>query len=217
MTSGFNHWHFLCIQRNGIAGTVTYFYDGYAVDSKIQNEKLKTQLPPGKNFSIGLGDGTGKLTQLNIWDYEIATGSVVAMSSGGFNVHGSELSWSSLAKYVPGANISWNSSIYLPGKTEDLNKFFGSPIHLLSAKIQSLRSSSGKIGIRCSQNSKVPTLVAGLNVAPKEEGVFLNKETPFGSSSKIFVNVFPFVPLCKTWLGNKVSLACLSIFGKHGW
>jgi hypothetical protein len=92
----------------------------------------------------------------------------------------------------------------------------------------------------------VPTLVAGLNVAPKEEGVFLNKETPFGSSSKIFVNVLPFVPLCETWLGNNVSLfvhlretwlgnnvycfmhlreinmagnngvSCLSNFGKHG-
>ena len=87
MTSGFHHWHFLCIQWNGIAGTVTYFYDGYAVDSKVQNEMLVTQLPPGKNFSIGFGDGTGTLTQLNIWDYEIATGSVVAMSSGGFNVY----------------------------------------------------------------------------------------------------------------------------------
>ena len=77
--TGFKQWHFLCIQWNGIAGTVTYFYDGYAADSKIQNETLETQLPPGKNFSIGLGDGTGKLTQLNIWDYEIATGSVVAI------------------------------------------------------------------------------------------------------------------------------------------
>ena len=123
MVTGFKQWHFLCIQWNGIAGTVNYFYDGYAVDSKIQNEKLKTQLPPGKNFSIGLGDGTGKLTQLNIWDYEIATGSVIAMSSGGFNVHGSVMSWSSLqAKYIPGASINWNSEIHLPGKSEDLNK-----------------------------------------------------------------------------------------------
>ena len=128
MATGFKQWHFLCVQWNGIAGTVTYFYDGYAVDSKIQNEMLVTQLPPGKNFSIGLGDGIGKLTQLNIWDYEIATGNVVAMSSGGFNVHGSVMSWSTLVKYVPGANINWKSSIYLPGKTEDLNKFFGSPL-----------------------------------------------------------------------------------------
>jgi hypothetical protein len=111
-------------------GTVNYFYDGYPVNSKIQNEKLKTQLPPGKNFSIGLDDGTGTLTQLNIWDYEIAATrkNVVAMSSGGFNVHGSVLSWSSLPKYVPDANITRKSSIYLPGKTEDLNKFFGSPL-----------------------------------------------------------------------------------------
>ena len=101
-------------------GTVTYFYDGYPVNGKIKNEKLKTQLPPGKNFSIGLGDGVGKLTQLNIWDYEIrAASNVIAMSSGGFNVHGSVLSWSSLAKYVPDANITRKSSIYLPGKTED--------------------------------------------------------------------------------------------------
>jgi hypothetical protein len=114
--TGFKRWHFLCIQWNGIAGTVTYFYDGYAADSKIQKETLETQLPPGKNFSIDLGDGTGKLTQLNIWDYEIATGSVVAMSSGGFNVHGSVLSWSSLAKYVPSESIKWNSEIHLPGK-----------------------------------------------------------------------------------------------------
>ncbi|CAB3989221.1 Sushi, von Willebrand factor type A, EGF and pentraxin domain-containing 1 [Paramuricea clavata] len=117
---GFRQWHFLCIQWNGIAGTVTYFYDGYAVDGKIQNETLKTQLPPGKNFSIGLGeDGIGKLTQLNIWDYEIAASSVIAMSSGGFNVHGSVMSWRSLAKYVPSESIMnyWNSSIYLPGFT----------------------------------------------------------------------------------------------------
>jgi hypothetical protein len=77
---------------------------------------LKTQLPPGKNFSIGLGDRTGKLAQLNIWDYEIATDSVVAMSSGGFNVHGSVMSWSSLLKYFPDASINWGSSNYLPGK-----------------------------------------------------------------------------------------------------
>jgi hypothetical protein len=89
---------------------------------------LKTQLPPGKNFSIGFGDGTGTLTQLNIWDYEIAAKNVKAMSSGGFNVHGSVMSWSSLVKYVPDANITWKSSIYLPGKTEDLNKLFGSPL-----------------------------------------------------------------------------------------
>ena len=133
---GFRRWHFLCIQWNGIAGTVTYFYDGYAVDSKIQDETLKTQLPPGKNFSIGLGDGTGKLTQLNIWDYEIATGSVVAMSSGGFNVHGSVLSWSSLAKNVSDASIDWGSSNYLPGKTEDLNKFLGSPLVVIYSSSQ---------------------------------------------------------------------------------
>ena len=93
---------------------------------------MKTQLPPGKNFSIGLGDGVGTLTQLNIWDYEIAASNVVAMSSGGFNVHGSVMSWSSLAKYVPSESINWNSSIYLPGKTEGLNKFLDFP--LLSAK-----------------------------------------------------------------------------------
>jgi intein-encoded DNA endonuclease-like protein len=89
---------------------------------------LKTQLPPGKNFNIGLRDGTGTLTQLNIWDYEIAASNVVAMSSGGFNVHGSVMSWNSLVKYVPSESINWNSSIYLPGKTEDLNKFFGFPL-----------------------------------------------------------------------------------------
>ena len=116
VATGFKQWHFLCVQWNGIAGTVTYFYDGYAVDSKIQDETLKTQLPPGKNFNIGLGDGTGKLTQLNIWDYEIAAGNVVAMSSGGFNVHGSVMSWCSLVKYVPSENINWNSEIHLPGK-----------------------------------------------------------------------------------------------------
>ena len=45
------------------------------------------------------------------------------------------MSWNSLAKYVPGESMNWDqASIYLPGKTEDLNKFFGSPIHLLSAK-----------------------------------------------------------------------------------
>ncbi|CAB4005769.1 Hypothetical predicted protein, partial [Paramuricea clavata] len=117
VVTGFGRWHFFCIQWNGIAGTVTYFYDGYAVDSKIQNETLETQLLPGKNFSIGLGDATGKLTQLNIWDYEIAAGNVIAMSSGGFNVHGSVMSWRSLAKYVPNGSMNWNSEIHLPGFT----------------------------------------------------------------------------------------------------
>jgi hypothetical protein len=97
---------------------------------------LKTQLPPGKNFSIGLGDRTGKLAQLNIWDCEIAAGSVVAMSSGGFNVHGSVLPWSSLAKYFPGENINWGSSNYLPGKTEDLNKFLRSPLVVIYSSSQ---------------------------------------------------------------------------------
>jgi hypothetical protein len=90
---------------------------------------LKTQLPPGKNFNIGLGDGTGKLTQLNIWDYEIATGNIVAMSSGGFNVHGSVMSWSSLAKYVPSESINGNSEIHLPGKRILISSLeFGSPL-----------------------------------------------------------------------------------------
>jgi hypothetical protein len=77
---------------------------------------LKTQLPKGKNFSIGLSDEIGTLTQLNIWDYEIAASNVIAMSSGGFNVHGSVLSWNSLAKYAHRASINWNTEIYLPGK-----------------------------------------------------------------------------------------------------
>jgi hypothetical protein len=98
-----------------VEGSVTYFYDGYIVDNKIQTELLKTQLPSGKNFSVGFSDETGPLTQLNIWDYEIARSSVVAMSSGGFNVHGSVLSWSKLARHVPNATINWNTDIYLPG------------------------------------------------------------------------------------------------------
>jgi hypothetical protein len=116
VASGFQRWHFLCIQWNGIEGTVTYFYDGYRAKSKVQNEMLKTQLPKGKNFSIGLSDEIGTLTQLNIWDYEIAASNVIAMSSGGFNVHGSVLSWNSLAKYAHRASINWNTEIYLPGK-----------------------------------------------------------------------------------------------------
>ena len=58
----------------------------------------------------------GTLTQLNIWDYEISSDNVVAMSAGGFNVHGSVLSWSSFAKYIPDASMQLNTDIYLPGK-----------------------------------------------------------------------------------------------------
>ena len=86
----------------------------------IENENLKAQLPSGKSFRIqipGAGEGHGSLTQLNIWDYEISSGNVVAMSAGGFNVHGSLLSWSNLAKYVPEGNIHLSTDVYLPGKS----------------------------------------------------------------------------------------------------
>ena len=120
ITTGFKRWHFFCIIWNGIEGKLTLFYDGYAVKGLIRNENLKTQLPSGKSFLIGLPSefnaDHGILTQLNIWDYEISSGNVVAMSAGGFNVHGSVLSWSSLAKYVPDGSIQWNTDIYLPGK-----------------------------------------------------------------------------------------------------
>jgi hypothetical protein len=97
-------------------GSVTYFYDGYIVDNKIQTELLKTQLPSGKNFSVGFSDETGPLTQLNIWDYEIARINFIPMSAGGFNVHGSVLYWSKLARFAPNENIHWHTDIYLPGK-----------------------------------------------------------------------------------------------------
>ena len=95
---------------------MSYFYDGYRVGSKIENDLLQTQLPAGRDFSIGASDEDGTLTQLNIWDYEISTSSIIAMSAGGFNVHGSLLSWKNLRKYVPDENIKWNSEIYLPGR-----------------------------------------------------------------------------------------------------
>ena len=77
---------------------------------------LQTQLPSGKSFSIGLSDVDGTLSQLNIWNYEIATSNIIAMSSGGFNVHGSLLSWSNVLEYVSNTSINWKSEIYLPGK-----------------------------------------------------------------------------------------------------
>ena len=111
---------FFCTIWNGIEGKLTLFYDGYAVGGFIQNENLKTQLPSGKLFIVNSPDNGdrehGTLTQLNIWDYEISSNNVVAMSAGGFNVHGSVLSWSSFAKYIPDASMQLNTDIYLPGK-----------------------------------------------------------------------------------------------------
>ena len=113
---------------NGIEGKLTLFFDGYAVDGFTQNENLKTRLLSGKSFAVGSSgddDEKGTLTQLNIWDYEISSGNVVAMSAGGLNVHGSVLSWSSLAKYVSDKSIQWNTDIYLPGNfTKVLFSYF---------------------------------------------------------------------------------------------
>ena len=119
VTTGFNHWHFFCIIWNGIEGRLALFYDGYADGGFIKRENLKTQVPSGRLFIVNSPDDSdknhGTITQLNIWDYEISSGNVVAMSAGGFNVHGSVLSWSSLAKYVPDGSIQWKTEIYLPG------------------------------------------------------------------------------------------------------
>ena len=108
---------------NGIEGKLAIFLDGYATDNFVQDTRLKTQLPSGKSFRIvtsGSKSRRGTLTQLNLWDYEISSRSVTAMSAGGLNVHGSVLSWRNLAKYVSEENIQWGTDIYLPGK-----KFFG--------------------------------------------------------------------------------------------
>ena len=109
-------WHFVCIQWNGIDGSVSYFHNGYSVGIGIKNEILKTELQPGKFFNVDTSDRIGKLTQLNIWDYEIEAVSIIAMSSGGFNIHGNVLSWRKFVKFIPTSSINWNTEIYLPGK-----------------------------------------------------------------------------------------------------
>ena len=115
-------WHFLCIIWNRIAGKVTYFYDGNWKKAEISNTMLKLELPAEKNYSIDLlSDDTGKLTQLNIWDSELSTENIVAMSAGGFNVHGNVLSWGRFKEYVSNESINFKTDIYLPGKRNPLN------------------------------------------------------------------------------------------------
>ena len=113
-------WHFLCIKWNGDEGSVSLFYDGYQSGNSFKDAKLVTELPAGKKFILGLGADSAILTQLNVWDYEIATESFYPMSAGGFNVHGSILSWSSLARNLTG-NIAWNTDVYIPGKKEGIS------------------------------------------------------------------------------------------------
>lgn len=79
VTSDFKKWHFLCIQWDGIEGKVAYFYDGYSRGSENENENLKAQLPPGKNFSIDFSNATGKIAQLNIWDYKLGVDNIIAI------------------------------------------------------------------------------------------------------------------------------------------
>ena len=122
---GFRDWHFFCVIWNGLEGEIGLFLDGYVVDAFQHNENLKAQLSPGKLFIVGSLDGgdledLGRLSQLNIWDYEISTANVLAMSAGGFNIHGSVLSWGNLATYVLATTMHRNTEIYLPGRLTKL-------------------------------------------------------------------------------------------------
>lgn len=101
---------------NGNQGKVKYHGSGQSY--KIENSTFNGRLHAGRNFSIGSSwsNDIGYLTQLNIWDYELAQANIFSMLSGGFNVHGNALSWSGLAAYIHAWNIRWKTQIYLPGK-----------------------------------------------------------------------------------------------------
>ena len=118
----FKYWHFLCLKWNGKKAWVKYFFDGFQVDTSVNDSALQITLPEQKNFVVPLSSNGKRFSQLNIWDHEISSSNIQVMVSGGFNIHGNVLSWSKLLPYVSPGDITWNVDIYLPGKRRKNNE-----------------------------------------------------------------------------------------------
>ncbi|XP_046864959.1 uncharacterized protein LOC124459547 [Xenia sp. Carnegie-2017] len=115
--TSFKHWHFLCLKWNGKKAWVKYFYDGFQVDTSVNDVALQITLPERKYFLVPLSSNGKKFTQLNIWDHEISSSNIQVMVSGGFNIHGNVLAWSKLLQYASTGDVKWSADIYVPGYT----------------------------------------------------------------------------------------------------
>ncbi|XP_046838986.1 uncharacterized protein LOC124433269 [Xenia sp. Carnegie-2017] len=115
--SSFKKWHFLCLKWNGKKAWVKYFFDGFQVDTSVNDSALQITLPERKNFVVPLSSNGKIFSQLNIWDHEISSSNIQVMVSGGLNIHGNVLAWSKLLPYVSPGDIKLPVTIYLPGYT----------------------------------------------------------------------------------------------------